>query len=96
MGFFELGQKVKQLRTEQRVSQQLMAGHLDISRATLSAFENGRSGDIGIKKVMYVLDYLSCELRIKERSLFPTFEELLDANQQQKSAIAGKLTKIDA
>lgn len=83
MDFIELGQKVKQLRTERRVSQQLMAEHLDISRATLSAFENGRSGDIGIKKVMYILDYLGYELSIKEKSSFPTFEELLDANRQQ-------------
>lgn len=83
MDFIELGLTVKQLRTEKKISQQLMAEHLDISRATLSAFENGRAGDIGLKKVIYMLDYLGCELRIAEKSAFPTFEELRDANRRE-------------
>lgn len=55
-----------------------MAEHLGISRATINALENGRSGDIGIKKVMKVLDYLGKELVIREKSPFPTLEELRD------------------
>nr|WP_264754807.1 helix-turn-helix transcriptional regulator [Marinobacter sp. LV10R510-11A] len=60
------------------MSQQKMAEHLGISRATINALENGRSGDIGIKKVMKVLDYLGKELAIRDKSPFPTFEELRD------------------
>lgn len=82
MNFLELGQAVKSLRREKKISQQLMAEHLDISRVTLSAFENGRAGDIGLRKVMLMLDYLGYEFRLREKSPFPTFEELRDANRK--------------
>ncbi|MDS1309518.1 helix-turn-helix domain-containing protein [Marinobacter xiaoshiensis] len=55
-----------------------MAEHLGMSRATINALENGRSGDIGIRKVMKILDYLGKELNIRDKSPFPTFEELRD------------------
>ncbi len=46
-----------------------------ISRATLSNFENTR-GEIGLKKVLQILDYLDFEIQVKEKSPFPTFEDL--------------------
>lgn len=83
MDYLELGNTVQNLRKERKITQQLMAQHLGISRATLSAFENGTSGDIGIKKVMLMLDYLGYRLQITEKAPFPTFEELRDANLKQ-------------
>lgn len=80
MDYLELGKKVSNLRKQQKITQQLMADHLAISRATLSAFENGTSGDIGIKKVMAMLDYLGYRFQITEKAPFHTFEELRDAN----------------
>lgn len=80
MDFLELGQAVKSLRQAKKIPQQLMAQHLDMSRATLSAFENGRAGDIGIKKVLLIVDYLGYQISLREKSPFPTFEELRDAN----------------
>lgn len=82
MDFLELGQAVKSLRREKKISQQIMAEHLDISRTTLSAFENGRPGDIGLRKVILMLDYLGHEFSLREKSPFPTFEELRDANRK--------------
>ncbi len=79
MDFYSLAKQVGDLRKEQGISQVLMAEHLQISRATLSAFETGRAGDIGLKKVIAMLDYLGYELNLREKSPFPTFEELLDA-----------------
>ncbi|MCK9236991.1 helix-turn-helix domain-containing protein [Thiopseudomonas acetoxidans] len=79
MDFYSLAKQVRDLRKEQGISQVLMAEHLQISRATLSAFETGRAGDIGLKKVIAMLDYLGYELNLREKSPFPTFEELLDA-----------------
>ena len=78
MDFQTLGKEVQRLRHEQGVSQQLMAEHLAISRATINSLENGRSGDIGIRKVMKILDYLGMELTMRDKSTFPTFEELRD------------------
>lgn len=81
MDFIELGQTAKALRKQKKVSQQLMAQHLAISRATLSAFENGRPGDIGLRKAIQIFDYLDQQLCLRDKSPFPTLEALLDANQ---------------
>lgn len=78
MDYQALGHTIASLRQQHGTSQQKMAEHLGISRATINALENGRSGDIGIKKVMKVLDYLGKELAIRDKSPFPTLEELRD------------------
>ncbi|MBE0507360.1 MAG: helix-turn-helix domain-containing protein [Marinospirillum sp.] len=76
MDFLELGQQIRQLRQQQGITQQLLAEHLQISRVTLNSIETGRAGDVGIRKVMKVLDYLGFELSIREKSPLPTLEEL--------------------
>lgn len=76
MDYQELGQTISSLRREQNVSQQVMADHLSISRATINALENGRAGDVGVRKVMKILDYLGCQLAVRDKSPFPTLEEL--------------------
>ena len=78
MDFQTLGKTIATLRHQKGVSQLKMAEHLGISRATINALENGRSGDIGIRKVMTILDYLGKELVIRDKSPFPTLEELRD------------------
>lgn len=78
MDFQTLGHEISALRQQQGVSQQKMADHLGISRATINALENGRSGDIGIRKVIKILDYLGKELAVRDKSPFPTLEELRD------------------
>lgn len=80
MDYLELAEAVKNLRKSKKISQQTMSEHLDISRATLSAFENGKPTDIGVRKVILILDYLGYQFKITEKSRFPTFEELRDAN----------------
>ncbi len=79
MDFKEFGKKVALLRKEQNISQELLAKDIGISRATLSSFENGRGVDIGFKKVLQIVDYLGYTVDLKERTPFPTFEELRDA-----------------
>lgn len=78
MDFQTLGHDISRFRQQQGVSQQQMADHLGISRATINALENSRSGDIGIRKVMKILDYLGKELTVRDKSPFPTLEELRD------------------
>ena len=78
MDFQTLGHEISAFRQQQGVSQQKMADPLGISRATINALENGRSGDIGIRKVMKILDYLGKELAVRDKSPFPTLEELRD------------------
>lgn len=78
MDLKELGLEVRRLRRERGVSQQQVADHLMISRVSLNALEKGRSGDVGIKRIMKIMDYFGMELCLREKSPFPTFEELLN------------------
>ncbi len=78
MDFKTFGAYVAQLRKEKKVSQEQLSRDLGISRATISSLENGTSSDVGIKKILHILDYLGYELTCKEKSPFPTFEELRD------------------
>lgn len=78
MDFKTFGKKIATLRKEKSVSQEQLAKDLNISRATISSLENGTSSDVGIKKVLHILDYLGYDLTCKEKSPFPTFEELRD------------------
>ena len=79
MDLQEFGTHIAQLRKAKKVSQQELSKDLGISRATISSLENGTSSDVGIKKILQILDYLGYELTSKEKSPFPTFEELRDA-----------------
>ncbi|AFL68369.1 helix-turn-helix domain-containing protein [Sulfurospirillum barnesii] len=78
MDLREFGTHMAQLRKAKKVSQEQLSRDLSISRATISALENGTSSDVGIKKILQILDYLGYELTCKEKSPFPTFEELKD------------------
>ncbi|WP_373000940.1 helix-turn-helix transcriptional regulator [Sulfurimonas sp.] len=79
MDFKEFGEYLSLLRKQNNISQEQMAKDLRISRATISSFENGRASDVGFKKVLQIVEYLGFELNVKEKSPFPTFEELRDA-----------------
>ncbi|PID47046.1 MAG: transcriptional regulator [Proteobacteria bacterium] len=75
MDFKEFGYFVKKIRKEKGISQRELCEDVQISRATLSAFENGK-GEVGFRKVLQVIDYLDFELSPREKSLFPTLEDL--------------------
>lgn len=74
-----LGEEVRRLRREAGLTQQQLADFAGISRVTLSGLEAGRASDIGVRKVIKLLDLLGYDLRLREKSRFPTFEELRDA-----------------
>ena len=78
MDFKELGKEIVTLRKRKRVSQKELSESLNISRATISSFENGNSVDIGFKKVLQIIDYLGYEFTIKEKTEFPVFEDILN------------------
>ncbi|MEA3383852.1 MAG: helix-turn-helix transcriptional regulator, partial [Campylobacterota bacterium] len=62
MDFTEFGKTISSLRKQKKISQSLMSKNLNISRATLSSFENGNHVDIGFKKVIQIADYLGYEI----------------------------------
>jgi transcriptional regulator with XRE-family HTH domain len=78
MDFYELGKELATLRKSKNISQQTISKDLNISRATISNFESGTSSDIGLKKVLQIVDYLGYEINLKEKSPFPIFEDVIN------------------
>ena len=78
MDYNELGQIVTQLRKERDWTQQQLAEYTGISRQTLSAFENGKASELGLRKFLFLLEVLGYKLKLTEKSRFPTLEELQD------------------
>lgn len=78
MEFDEFGKQVAHLRKLKKLSQQQLSDDLNISRATISSFENNSNVDIGLKKVLQIVDYLGYEIKLTEKSEFPVFEDILN------------------
>jgi transcriptional regulator with XRE-family HTH domain len=70
MNLLELGQTIKELRKERKLSQEELAKQSNISRATLSKLENGYIANISIVTLNVVLLNLGYELDIKPLNPF--------------------------
>jgi transcriptional regulator with XRE-family HTH domain len=78
MEFKEFGEELLKIRKYKKITQEQLATDLNMSRATISNFETGKAVNIGFNKVIEIMDYVGFELTLKEKSAFPTFEELRD------------------
>lgn len=81
----EMGQKLREARKAQRLSQGELAGSLGMSRATISAIENGTVGEIGVRKLMALATVLDLELLIDTRRGRPTLQQLRDERRATRS-----------
>lgn len=57
-----------------------MAKDLGMSRATISQIESGTVQDVGVRKLIRILDYLGLELRVRPTGRPPTLDELREEN----------------
>lgn len=73
---FAIGRAIREERKRRRLTQGEIAAAAGIARATLSQIENGSIREIGIRKVLRVLDCLDLELTTRPRGAPPTLEEL--------------------
>ena len=73
---FTIGRSIREARKRQNVTQSEAAKAAGIGRSSLSQIENGIIQDIGIRKVIRVLDFLGLELTTRPRGAPPTLEEL--------------------
>ena len=62
---FEIGENIRKERKRQKISQGNLAKTLGMSRSTISQIESGIVQDIGIRKLIRILDHLGLELRIR-------------------------------
>lgn len=73
---FEIGNEIRKERKHRKISQEQMAKVLGMGRATISQIESGIVPEIGVRKLIRILDYLGLELRVRPAGLPPTLDEL--------------------
>jgi transcriptional regulator with XRE-family HTH domain len=73
---FDIGQQIRSERKSRKMSQAVLAKLLGMSRSTISQIENGTVQEIGIRKLIRILDVLGLELRIRRAGTPPTLDEL--------------------
>jgi len=76
MDYRSIAFQLTELRRAQHISQQQLADDTGLSRATINAFERGKTGDVGFRKVLKIIDYFSYEIDLKPKSSFPTLDDL--------------------
>jgi transcriptional regulator with XRE-family HTH domain len=80
-----IGAEIAAKRRKLHLSQAELAQTASISRATLAALENGRTGELGFSKIAKILPALGMELKLQETaSSRPTLDELIEENQNDK------------
>lgn len=74
--FFNIGQQIREARKKNGISQAELAKALGMSRTTIGQIENGSVQEIGVRKLMRVLEFLGLELRVRPAGQPPTLDEL--------------------
>ncbi|WP_213941848.1 helix-turn-helix transcriptional regulator [Pseudomonas sp. dw_612] len=76
-----LGELIRTLRKERKLSQQALAQQYGMSRATISGIENNTLSEIGIRKVEAILNGFGYELTaVPRQSKRPTLDTLKKVN----------------
>ena len=73
---FEIGKQIRQVRKSRKISQAEIAAALGMSRTTIGQIENGSVQEIGVRKLIRLLEFLGLELRVRPAVRPPTLEEL--------------------
>ena len=81
MDFEEAGRQIREARKARGTSQAELARTLGMSRATISAIENGTVAEIGVRKLDALCRALGLELAIGPRRRRPTLRELREARR---------------
>lgn len=79
-----LSKVIREQRKRYKISQAELAGKTGISRTSLSLLETGTITDIGIRKVIRILDYLGFELAVRPAGAPPTLDELCEEREAEK------------
>jgi transcriptional regulator with XRE-family HTH domain len=73
---FEIGKQIRQARKNRNITQAELAKALGMSRTTIGQIENGNVQEIGVRKLIRVLEFLELELRVRSAGRPPTLDEL--------------------
>ena len=85
MNLGDLGKSVRLARKQKQWTQAELGEQLGMSRATVSALENGTINEIGIRKVIALCSLLGLELQVQTRQTKrPTLQTLVSEADQRK------------
>jgi HTH-type transcriptional regulator / antitoxin HipB len=87
MDIQEIGEKIREARKLQGRTQEQVAAPLGMSRATVSAIENGTVGEIGVRKLMALCASLGLAVAVGPRNRRPTLFEL---KEEQRAALKSR------
>ena len=77
----EIGSQIRKNRVDRHITQQQLAQVLGMSRTTIGQIENGIVQEIGVRKLIRILEFLDLELRVRPAGNPPTLDELHEENQ---------------
>jgi transcriptional regulator with XRE-family HTH domain len=81
-----IGVEIATRRKKLGLSQTELARKASISRATLDALENGRSGELGFSKITRILAALGLTLTLqKAETRRPTLDDLVEEDRNDQS-----------
>lgn len=80
MDFLEIMAAITHERKSQNISQQELASLSGLSRGTIQKIDQQSIDEIGLAKVINLLDTLGYELELKPKGRPPTLEELRGAD----------------
>lgn len=79
-----LGLRIADKRKQWRMTRGDLAQRASVSRATLEALENGRSGELGFSKITRILSALGMELKLQDQTgQRPTLDELMEVKEEE-------------
>ena len=85
LDLISLGEQIAGWRKTLKLSQVALARKAGISRATLDALENGRTGELGFSKITRLLTALGLELKLQPAAPHrPTLEELMEEDRDDE------------
>jgi len=73
---FEIGRQIQLARKSRKITQAELAKALGMSRTTIGQIERGTVQDIGVRKLIRLLEYLGLEIRVRRAGMPPTLEAL--------------------
>lgn len=77
-----IGKIIREERKRLKISQSQLAKSLGMSRTTIGQIENGTVPEIGVRKLIRIMEYLGLELRVRPAGKPPTLEELREEENQ--------------
>jgi len=78
---FEIGEQIRQARKERHLTQAELAAALAMSRVTIGQIERGTVQEVGIRKVIRLLEHLGLTLRVRPKGRPPTLDELREEQE---------------